>query len=418
MRHDFLEIHASDPHSCLASAKARILDDLDTEGEPAKVGTAVHRVAETIAFERAESPMLDVFAVARRVLREEAKTLRMSPGARVDAAAILAKCLADDSRISLWPRMGWSGKPELRWGLVADGDDYAFVENPTEPCDAAGTIDLPEWAGNELAVTDYKSTLQMFSSQEAYESFQLRLYVVAMLRKFPDASKAEGRFALLRHGYYASADFARGDSWERQTIEQVRAERDARATAVETGEFPETPGEDCHWCPVLLKCETALRYASMGAVALGALSPEEAARAWLAAKAVAARLEKFVKKHVELHGSIALGDPHGTVLGFHEIEGKETLVSYERTMELLREFGMSEAQFVEHFRFVAPNHFAARVKKVAMEVLGVDRETLERLVIPVTKSEFTTFVPELRHVAEAMSDEGIDTLIDDLLGSG
>lgn len=417
MRHDFLEIHPSDPHSCLATAKARLIDGLDTSGEPALVGTAVHRVAEAIAFERAESPMLDTLEIARRVLAEQRKLLRMSPGAALDAAAILAKCLADDSRISLWPRMGWNGKPELRWGLRAVGDDYEFVEDPQEPCDAAGTMDLGEWAGSEIAVVDYKTTLQMWSSQDAYESFQLRIYLAALFRKIEGSKKGEGRFAMLRAGYYATADFVRGDPWETQTFAQVRAERDARRTALETGEFPETPGPDCMYCPVLLNCKTAMRYATMGAEALGKLSPSEAARAWLAAKAVAARLEKFVRKQVEASGaSIALGDAHGTVLGFHEIEGKETLLSYERTMDKLREFGMSDAIFAEHFRFVAPQHFAARVKKVATEILGVDKLTVEELVIPVTKSEFTTFVPELPRVSEAMTDAELDSYIDDVLG--
>jgi hypothetical protein len=445
VRHDFLTIHASDPHACLACAKAKILDGLDTEGEPAKTGTAVHRVAETVAHEVAERPLADVHEIARAELKTQSRVLKMSAGAVVDAAAMLRACLALDSRVTLWPRMGWSGRPEWKWALDEDlevvepcgacGGDGPNGDQDTPPCStcngtgwsrptlAAGTIDLAEWVDSGrggLAWRDYKTTVQMFSATDAFESFQVRLYGVSLFRRFPEAQRGEGGFSMLRHGYVALADFVRGDLWEEQTVEQVRAEREVRRGAVETGLFPETPGLDCHYCPVLLKCQTARRYAEMGAEAIGALAPDEAARAWLAAKAIAARLEKFVRAHVEATGlPIALRDPHGNVLGFKEVEGKETLLSYESTMEALRTFGMTDAMFVDHFRFVAPNHFAARVRKVASEILRLDRETLERLVVPVTKTEFTTYVPAPlpKPVALMDGDELFDH-IDKLLDGG
>lgn len=413
MRHPFLEVHPSDPHACLARLKGQLIDGADVPNEAAKVGTTVHRVAQAVAEAKAKSAFVAFHQVAAQAIREQAKALRMSAAGILDATAIVEKCFAEDSRVALYPRMGWTGKAELRWGLVEEDGMFTYVEEPTEECAAGGTIDLAEWNPSKVAVTDYKTTIQMWSGTDAYESFQIRLYVAAMLRKVPTARGAEGRFALLRHGYYANADFERGDAWEMQTLAQVRAEREARRNALETGEFPETPGVDCHWCPLLLKCETAGRFATMGAQAAGLLSPTDAARAWLASKAMAARLERFVRKYVEDSGApIPLDDAAGTYLGFKETNGLEVLDDYETVMDRLRDYGMKEAQFVEHFRFVGPQHYASRVKKVLYEVLGVDPETAERTVVPVTKSEFTTFVPQLAPIQREATDEEIEAMLD------
>jgi len=139
----------------------------------------------------------------------------------------------------------------------------------------------------------------------------------------------------------------------------------------------------------------------------------EAARTMLGLEARAKTLRKRVRAAVESGGdAIPLGDAHGTVLGFKATNGVETILSYEQTMDALRLYGMTDAQFVEHFRFVGPQHYASRVKKVLREVLQVDEVTAEGLVIPVTKSEFTAHVPErVTESARPATIEDIDRLL-------
>lgn len=421
MRHPILEVHASDAANCLAQFHAKLVDGLDEAGDPAKVGTVMHRVAENLVIAKSERAMIDVYEVARQTIRTEATRLALSPSAIVDALEILEKILAPDSRISLWPGMGWNGKPEYKWGLRDVDGVFEFVENPTEADGemyAAGTADLVEWKGGVVRIRDWKSSRQMLSADDAWESFQARLYAYAFLRRFPDAPSIEFSYGLLRHGYYTTpVDFIRGDPWEWGVEARLRATREQREKALASGEWPATRGPWCAYCPVRWKCSEFLRGVEMGDEVPSDWPPEEVARALGATKIAVRDLDRKARSIVEETGRpIILDRVTGEALGYKPTNGCETVLSYEETMDRLREFGMTQAQYEEHFRFVQSNHYPGRVKKVLREVLEVDKETAESLVVPVSKTEFTVHTPDVREqVSEGqVSIDDLDRLIDQM----
>lgn len=397
MARDPLTVHQSDPSECLAQFKAARLDGLDVAGDPAKVGTLIHRVAERLVEEKRATPLVDVYAVARDVVRSEARTIGLSPAGVVDALEILERVLGSGSKINLWPSMGFRGDAEYRWSLVLVGEDFEFREGHVEGAYAAGTIDLVEYpasgAVGMVRITDWKTARQMYGDEDAWESWQARLYAFAMLRRFPSAKTVEFQYGMLRHGYYSSpVDFVRGDPWEWGVAARLRATREAREAAVGSGEWPETAGPWCHYCPVRWKCGSFLRVNQMGADVPADWSPAEIATALSVAKTQVRDLEKRAREIAErTNAPILLPGPSRKALGFRVVDGVETVLPYEETMSALRAYGMTAAQQAEHFRFVARNHYASRVRKVAREVLGVPREEIENLVVPVPKTEFTTF---------------------------
>lgn len=419
MRHPFLEVHASDVDGCLARLKATLIDGKDTDSTPAKVGTLVHRVAEVVAKVKAASPAADLLPPVRDAIRTHAAALGLSPAGVADAVSILEKSLAPDSRVSLWIEPGWTGRTEYRWGLVEDGDDVVFVENPWPgvECIAAGTIDRVEWTGGALRVRDYKTKVQMLTAQSAWDSFQLRLYTLAMFRALPEVHDATSSFVMLRHGYEAGANFLRGDPWEAATLLRVREVREVRRRALESGEFPEQLGPWCDYCPIMAKCGAQREAAEMGNEAVAELSIEDAARMSLGLASRVALLKRRVRSWVDAHDTpIPLGDPHGQVLGYAPSAGWETLLPYERTIVRLREYGMTNEQEIERFRFVARHHFAGAVRKMLGE-LGVHAEEAESLVTPIAKQRFAAHVPEPtlpmdRLATMAEIDEMVDEFMD------
>jgi len=415
-RHPALEVHASDTDGCARRFQAVLLEGLDTSNEPAKIGTAVHAAAEAILLARAQTPIIDALAVGAAEIRKQATRLDLAPGSVFDALDILERVLAPDSRISLWPDIGWSGESETRWGLVDDGESFVYVPDPDTECDAAGTMDLVQWQGTTARLDDYKTKRGFLSSQDAYDSWQLRLYAFALLRRFPRIEEVDVGFLMLRHGYRASAILVRGDPWEEGVALRIRTIREERRRILDAGRFPETPGPWCHYCPVLFRCEAQRAAAEQGASALAGLDDSEAARLWLGAKALVTALDKHVRGAFDASDCtpIPLNDPHGTVLGFKPIAGVETLQSYERTMERLRQFGMSRVMEAENFRFVAAHHFAGRVRDVLKE-LRVGEEIADELVTPVAKQRFTTFVPD--PVARELTLEELEARFDRLMGA-
>lgn len=403
MRHDILECHQSDPSECLAAFKAKVIDGLDTPGDPAKIGTLVHKVAERLAVAKSGEAFADVFAIARDVIRTEGLRLALSPAALVDAVEIVEAILGDGSRINLWPEMGWQGEAESRWGLRLDtskGDEgtFVYVADPSEPCYAAGTIDLLEWSpgGAVVRVRDWKTSRQKFSGDDAWESFQARLYAYAMLRRFPEAKSIEFTYGMLRHGYYSRpVDFVRGDPWEWGVETRLRATREQRERALASGSWPESAGPWCSYCPIRWKCASFLAVVAMGDEVPDEWDARTIALALGAAKIAVRDLGKRARSIVEqTQRPIVLDSTTGLALGFKPTNSLETVLTYEQTMDRLRVYGMTKAQEIEHFRFVASNHYAARVKKVASDVLRIGREELESLVVPIADVEFTTFTPD------------------------
>ena len=426
MKHPVLETHQSDAVGCLARFKAEVIDGVDSHGEAAKVGTVLHRVAEGLSTWRVDRAAADPTTMAFTLLREQALLLKLSPAAVADAVSILETVLAPDSRLSLWARPGRNGVAEMRWGLYPHPESGELVAtddaDPEREFYAAGTIDLLEWTGGAagVTVTDWKTTLVMLSAEDAWQSWQGRLYAYAVLRLpgFERAEEVTFRLALLRHGYAVEAVFRRGDPWERGVEERLASIRASRERALASGVWEETLGPWCAWCPVMGRCEAQKAAAAQGEEALAGLDLPTAARTMLGLEARAKVLRKRVRAAVEKTGDpVPLEDPHGTVLGFVPTQGWETVQSYEQTIDALRLYGLTDAQFVEHFRFVAPNHWPSRVRKVLKQELGADEGTIDSLVIPVTKSEFTTYVPErVLESARPATIEDLDRLLGGLDG--
>jgi hypothetical protein len=145
---------------------------------------------------------------------------------------------------------------------------------------------------------------------------------------------------------------------------------------------------------------------------------DELARRWLALREVAKQLEKAVREHVEETGEpIPLGDKKGTVWGPRPGTGWETIQSYERTIQLLEDYGMTREQRVEWFRFVGEHHFAGRVRKALDELRVPDgSQERENLVVPVTAFTFTSFRPDPKEgPAPGTTLDQLDRKIDDLM---
>jgi len=412
-----MEVHASDVDGCARRFHAVLVLGADTSGEPAKIGSAVHHAAAEITAMRETEPMCNAIEVGTAALLHYARESGMAPGSVLEAIEILERVLAPESRLSLWPDMGWTGESESRWGLVYDGDDFRYVHDPIEPCDAAGTMDLIQHNqnGRIVRIDDYKTVLSHPSPEDAYEAWQLRLYAFAALRRFPKADSVDVGFVLLRHGYRAAATLARGDPWETGVARRIRAVREERERILAADEFPEQPGPWCHYCPVMMRCEAIRAAAEMGAEVHMALPIGEAARVWLAAKALASRLERHVKGHAEASEwqPIDLGDAHGTVLGMKPVPGYEVVMDYDRTLARLRQLGMKPETEIEEFRFVARNHYASRVRRV-LKALRMPPEIEDGLVEPITTHQFTTFVPEDR--APELTLEEIEARFDRNMG--
>lgn len=413
MKHPILEIHASDHDQCLRRLHAEIVDGKDTGSEAASVGTAVHRVAEQISLFRAEFPMGDIGDVATRALAAAREDLKMSAGAVLDAAEIVASLLAEDSRMDVGIAMGWNGVPEAKWSLVDVDGGLEYREGHVDGAVAAGTIDLLEWSGNEARVTDWKTKRQMLSSEDAWQDWQPRLYAYAVLRKFPDVDRVTFRYGMLRHRYYAQAEFLRGDPWEwgvERTLAAIRQEREGAAAS---GQWAERLGSWCAHCPIMWKCEALRKAAEDGTTVIGVLPPAELAARGLAMEKAAEKLRQAAEAVVvEGEAGLPLGDAKGTHFGFKPGEGLVLVKGYDETLAELRRIGMTREMEVEHFRHCLEHHLPGRVKKV-MSALRVPKGDVlwDTLLMPITKFTVTAYVPEPKESADTLSADEFDARV-------
>jgi hypothetical protein len=244
-------------------------------------------------------------------------------------------------------------------------------------------------------------------ADDAFEDWQSRLYVFAALQMFPEAQVVEFRFGMLRHGYFARAEFMRGDPWQWTVKTRLRAIREQRERAVASNVWPETPGPWCGWCPIMHRC------ASLEAVrAVGTVPPDldvaELARRWKGLTKLADDYGDEVKARFQLRDdAVPLGDAKGTVLGLKPVAGWSCVHEYEETLERVRELvpaGAWPTVFAENFRFIYETHFASKVQKV-LKSLKVSDDVMDSIVVPVTKTQLTTFRPDPPAEEEFVADE-------------
>ena len=381
-------VHQSSPRTCLARARAEA-EGADRVSDPARIGTACHAAVEKIAYEDAAGRK-DHLATGLAEIDRIAGEIGLSPAGIGEAKSILRGALGPKSKLSFSLRQGWRVSPEFHWML-----DEAF--KPTKDATLAafaGTMDRLSWHPEHgVEVTDYKTVYARTSADGLESNWQARVYSLAALALFPGVNAVRFAWVNLRHGYSTSAEFKRGDRWEDSTRDHLTAQRAARLRALAFGEWPETLGSDCAWCPVLHKC-SAIREAVEGGAEPG-LEPPELARQYLGVSALAGRLERAVKAVYEESGPIALGG--GEVLGGKPRGTWETVLSYEQAMERLRAMGMTPEQEVEWFRFVAEHQFASRVRGAIYELAGDAAKGIidtDEIVTPGAAATFAAWWPD------------------------
>lgn len=386
-------VHQSDP-GCLARLRAQRAG-ADRPGEPAKIGTACHRAIEALAASVAAGEDTPVSAVVALAIKRAAPDIDMAPESVGEALQIMEGALESDRRLYLLADEKAAVFTELHWRL-----DRNFKPLP-EDCDPAdiafaGTWDRVEVFTNSIVVTDWKTVRELKAGHELGDDWQARVYALAALQFWAGARKVTFRWVNLRHGYAISHDFERGRVWEAAVRARLASAADQRAAAIVADEWPETLGVDCNWCPVLHRCAAMREACDQGSDVAADMAPADIARRWIALKAATGRMERKTRALVkDLGGPLPLGD--GSQLGHKPTVGYSPVLSYEATMAMLRDFGMTPELEAEWFRHCAKRYYPGRIRKAVNELLGREaREVLDNdvLVTPVTLEEFSVWTPD------------------------
>ncbi|MFQ5472055.1 MAG: RecB family exonuclease [Dehalococcoidia bacterium] len=299
--------YASD---CLAKYKACVIDNLDTGGPYASLGTAVHAAIEA-AYRASATGNREPIDAALDGLdswwatRDKATT---PVWVYAEAERLLRSAYGEDSR--LWLRLPGRGQKiavEQEWAL----DEEFQAVKPGEPCAYAGRIDILEWGPKGVRIRDVKTTYAMPSSQDIAYDVQAQVYVLAALSLFPKVDEATFELIMVRHGYSVRRSFRRGAPWEMQTKRWLRRVREAVRAAHEGDEWPATPGDGCHYCPISERCDELATLKAIGQLP-DDVSPEQAARTYCALKGIVSKADRVARAAAADH-PIEIGI--GKVLG-------------------------------------------------------------------------------------------------------
>lgn len=411
-----LEVHKSDP-TCLARFKAE-QDGADRDSPASRIGTLCHLVVEKVTRASELGPP-DGAAIVREVVADAIAKGESDPVVVSQTIEIMAKALGERSELSFIIPAGMTVAPEWKWAL-----DEKFNPAPTDaPAAYAGTIDHLAW-GDSLLVADYKTVIKRGSRGEIPGADEARIYVLAALAHFADARKAKFSYVFLRHGYAATAEFKRGDVWEDAIKASLTARRSARLRALETGEFPESLGVSCNYCPVIHKCQ-AMRAAIEDGYR-SELSPTDMANRFLALRSMLNLYETQLRAWVaEKEEPIPLGG--GKALGMKPAPKLSLWPgrTYEQTMADFDAMALPPEKKIEHFRFVTKDNFPSRVRKALGDLIGTRHA---RALIDAggwieenTTHEFAVWSPPPRVEGQPVKDlttEEFDRMIDDLFGGG
>ncbi len=402
-----LAIHQSDP-DCLARYKSERIDGIESTNEAARVGTAVHRAAEALAYVADdELTREEQFHVARQAIDAAAAELPLSPVGAADALAIMEGALSPTSRLHFGRPTGWEHSAETRWAL-----DRHF--KPCDPDDpkrlAGGTIDLVEWdeAGGTVRVTDEKTTKHWQSGDDLYHEWQPRLYCLWALANF-GVRKVTFRYRNLRHGYAVSAECRAGEAWIEATKARVLSLRAEREVALEMDVWPETMGDSCAYCPIRHRCGSLARAAREGRIPDAALTPAEKARRLLALRSIEADYERDLRA-VLAAGAEPIDLGHGVAFGLKPVTKWRLVAAYaddegairpeqrEALLARLRVLGMTPAQEAAWFLFCREGDVPAAVKRAVQELLGrAAGRFLEDASVspiePMTRWEMSAWMP-------------------------
>ena len=421
-RANLLEVHQSDP-DCLA----RFHHDATTRGRDSAAsltGTICHEIIEalTIASVTGEP---DVPATVREVLARWTDRGDVAPGVVAQVVEIMAKATGPKSRLRFFLEPGWSVAPEWRWALdeefqpiARETDSAAWMSPPAY----AGTLDRLEVAdtGGKVRIPDWKTILKRPAQWEVAGAWQARVYALAVLAHFPKIREVEFRFVLLRHGYFIGETFTRGEPWEQSTRAALRQMRAARVRAAQAGVWPETLGESCYYCPIKTRCAASEALRRGDGPPLTDLPDDELARRTVAVKHLAQDYDREARKRVHVSGApLAMGD--GSVLGKKPKQAMEATIEYDRALQILRGYGMTNEQEIEWFRFIRRVDFPGALKKAIYGICGSAAKGMlasGEWVQPYTSEEFGVWTPESVKVEESMTLEDLDELVDRMFEGG
>lgn len=342
-----IQIHQSTAKiasDCLARFKAEVVDGVPTGSPYASLGSAVHAAIEAGlrgSYAGNREP-LDCALEGLDVWWAQREPATSPPWVYAEAERLLRASYGPESWLHLGraPR-GQQVAAEQGWHL----DEEFRAVQPEQPHAYAGRFDLIEWGPRGVTVRDYKTTFEMRSARDIETDEQARVYALAALALFGAVDEVRFELLMIRHGYSARHTFKRGEPWERQTQRWLRAVRSAVALAEETGEWPETIGDGCRWCPVRYKCG-ALRAAVEHGTVSAESEPEAVARLYLAAKGVTSQAEAVARAWAE-ESPIPVGI--GKVLGFKPGKRKEWTSGVARVLEQFRADGATQTDLEEWF---------------------------------------------------------------------
>lgn len=139
-----------------------------------------------------------------------------------------------------------------RWAehFALDLDHFLTAEERQENSDQDFTPDLVYARPHELEIQDWKTFFTALTEAQARADWQARMYVRNAMKKWPGFPSYRFTFVFVRLGKTLSLTFSPD---ELATLERdVEAVLSMVKMAIDTGEWPATPGGACTYCE--LKC--------------------------------------------------------------------------------------------------------------------------------------------------------------------
>jgi putative RecB family exonuclease len=219
---------------------------IEPPGEPALVGTFVHRVLEVLFAEAPEHRTIErAKVVAREVWPETAR--------HPDYQALGL----DDAGARRFRWYGWLAVEAVFDMMGLETPDQVQVHATEQRVTATiggvpflGIVDRLDRAPDGLVVTDYKSGKAPSTRFREDKLDQVLLYAAAI-------TEAEGEAPVRARLVYLGSTVVQTDATPQrvgEAVDRLRATWDALQVAAESDAFEPKPGPLCGWCPHVATC--------------------------------------------------------------------------------------------------------------------------------------------------------------------
>jgi putative RecB family exonuclease len=219
---------------------------VEPAGEPAMVGTFVHRVLEVLFGEAPEHRTIERAKLVAREVWPETEAHPDFAALGLDAAG---------ARRFRW--LGWTAVEAvfdmLDLEKPSDVEVHATEQRVTATIGGVpflGIVDRLDRAADGLVVTDYKSGRAPGTRWRDDKLDQVLLYAAAI-------AEVEGEAPVRARLVYLGSTVVQADATpERvgEAVERLRTTWDALQVASETDAFEPKPGPLCGWCPHIAEC--------------------------------------------------------------------------------------------------------------------------------------------------------------------